>query len=100
MPVYLYKCQKCGKEFNYEQKITEDALTNCPIEICDNENKGSGTVIRKISKNIGLVFNGSGFYLTDYVHKHNSTAPSVDKPEIPKKPDDKKKPDVKEKSAA
>ena len=70
MPVYEYKCKKCGKEFEITQRITEDPLTECPEENCDGE------IFRKISKNIGLVFNGSGFYLTDYVHKNGSTASS------------------------
>ncbi len=63
MPTYEYKCKKCGREFEYEQRITEEPLKNCIFEDCEGE------VFRKISKNIGLVFNGSGFYLTDYVHK-------------------------------
>ncbi len=95
MPTYLYKCKKCGKEFNYEQKITDDALTTCPEEICEQEIKGQGEVFRKISKNVGLVFNGSGFYLTDYArkngngkaHSHNesSTSKSESKPKEEKK---------------
>ncbi len=70
MPTYEYKCKKCKREFEVTQRITDDALTECPFEDCDGE------VFRKISKNIGLVFNGSGFYLTDYVHKHEK-APST-----------------------
>ncbi len=77
MPVYLYKCKKCGKEFEYQQRITEDALTTCPNEVCEQENKGEGEVFRKISSNVGLVFNGSGFYLTDYVHKNGKSAAST-----------------------
>jgi len=69
MPTYVYKCRTCGKEFEYKQRITEDALTNCPAEICESEIKGKGNVERKISKNIGLQFNGNGFYLTDYANK-------------------------------
>lgn len=69
MPTYEYKCRNCGKEFEIVQRITEPSLTVCPDEQC------SGEVYRKISKNIGLVFNGSGFYLTDYVHK-NDKAPT------------------------
>lgn len=74
MPIYEYRCKTCGKTFEYNQRITEAALTKCPKEICESECKGEGEVSRMISKNIGLVFNGSGFYLTDYVHKHGSTA--------------------------
>jgi putative FmdB family regulatory protein len=79
MPTYLYKCKTCGKEFEYNQRITEDALTNCPKEICEQTEKGIGLVDRRISKNIGLVFNGSGFYLTDYGKKHSSVAPVAEK---------------------
>lgn len=74
MPVYDYKCLKCGKEFEYQQRITDNALEYCPPEICEQEIKGQGKVERQISKNIGLVFKGTGFYLTDYVHKNNSNA--------------------------
>lgn len=74
MPIYEYRCKTCGKNFEYNQRITEAALTKCPKEICESECKGEGEVMRVISKNIGLVFNGSGFYLTDYVHKHGSTS--------------------------
>ncbi len=63
MPTYEYKCKKCGKEFEIMQRITESALTQCPEPGCNGE------IFRKISKNIGLVFNGSGFYITDYANK-------------------------------
>ncbi len=95
MPVYEYKCHTCGKEFEYTQRITEDSLKTCPEDICEEPVKCLGEVERKISKNVGLVFKGSGFYLTDYVHKHNkatsSPVPSPttkveSKPEPPKSP--------------
>jgi putative FmdB family regulatory protein len=72
MPTYEYKCKTCGREFEFIQRITEPALTHCPNDVCTHSPKGLGLVERKISKNIGLVFNGSGFYLTDYVHKHGN----------------------------
>jgi len=56
MPIYEYKCAKCGK-FEKLQKVGEDALTHCPS--CEGE------VERLISKNVGVVFKGSGFYKTD-----------------------------------
>lgn len=74
MPVYDYKCLTCGKEFEYQQRITDNALVHCPSEVCEQEIKGQGKVERLISKNIGLVFKGSGFYLTDYVHKNHSNS--------------------------
>jgi putative FmdB family regulatory protein len=70
MPVYEYKCKSCGREFELEQRITEEAIKDCPFEDCNGE------VFRKISKNVGLVFKGNGFYLTDYAKKHESAAAS------------------------
>jgi putative FmdB family regulatory protein len=71
MPTYEYKCKKCNHEFEAVQRITEDPLKDCVVEGCDGE------VYRKISKNIGLVFNGSGFYLTDYAKKSSSASSST-----------------------
>jgi predicted nucleic acid-binding Zn ribbon protein len=42
------------------------ALTKCPEDICTQQVKGSGDVERKIGAGAGLIFNGTGFYLTDY----------------------------------
>ncbi|GAB1370551.1 hypothetical protein MASR1M45_06120 [Candidatus Kapaibacterium sp.] len=72
MPVYDYKCNTCGKTFEYKQSISDSALSNCPAEICTGIEKGRGEVVRVMSKNIGLVFKGSGFYLTDYTKKASS----------------------------
>ncbi len=56
MPTYDYKCENCGR-FEKMQRITEDALKECP--------KCGGRVERLISKNVAVVFKGSGFYKTD-----------------------------------
>jgi putative FmdB family regulatory protein len=74
MPTYVYKCEKCNGEFEVQQRITEDPLNKCILKngpqgaVCD------GDVHRKISKNISLIFNGKGFYLTDYAKKSSSPA--------------------------
>lgn len=67
MPHYDYLCRTCGKTFEFFQPITSDALTHCPEALCEQSTKGIGIVERRISKGVGLIFNGSGFYLTDYV---------------------------------
>ena len=60
MPTYEYECQKCGYRFEEFQSITAEPLTRCPRESC------SGRVKRLISAGGGLLFKGSGFYITDY----------------------------------
>ncbi len=56
MPIYEYKCSNCG-HFEQKQSIKDSPLTNCPA--CD------GPVQRLISKTVGIIFKGSGFYITD-----------------------------------
>jgi len=60
MPTYDYECEKCGKRFEFFQKMTDERLTDCPEEGCD------GKVKRLIGTGAGLLFKGSGFYITDY----------------------------------
>lgn len=76
MPVYEYKCEGCGEVFEYQQKISEPALTKCPDDVTKHKNHGNGKITRQFSKNVGLVFNGKGFYLTDYKNKTTSPAPT------------------------
>ncbi|NND70654.1 MAG: zinc ribbon domain-containing protein [Rhodothermales bacterium] len=57
MPTYVYK-REDGSTFELEQRISEDALTTCPTT--------GQKVSRVISGGTGLIFKGSGFYLTDY----------------------------------
>jgi putative FmdB family regulatory protein len=58
MPTYLYRRQD-GSTFEIEQRITDPRLSTCPTT--------GQKVTRLISGGAGLVFKGSGFYLTDYV---------------------------------
>ena len=57
MPTYEYRCPE-GHEFELFQKISEKPRTKCPT--CGR------VASRKISGGAGLVFKGSGFYITDY----------------------------------
>jgi|SRR5579859_643798 len=58
MPTYEYRCPKCGTEFEAFQKITAKPAAQCP--------KCGAKAKRLMSAGAGLVFKGSGFYLTDY----------------------------------
>jgi len=61
MPTYQYACQICGHQFEIRQRFSEDPLTECP------ECRGR---IRRIISPVGIIFKGSGFYITDNKAKH------------------------------
>ena len=66
MPTYEYACAKCGHEFEKFQSIAAPSLTVCPKELCAKKKWGKGKVKKKIVSGAGLIFKGSGFYITDY----------------------------------
>lgn len=57
MPTYDYICKECNHEFELFQGIHDDAVTVCP--------ECTGIVRRIISGGAGIIFKGSGFYVTD-----------------------------------
>lgn len=59
-------CSKCGHEFEKFQSIADKPLQTCPEENCGRKKWGKGKVSRKISAGAGLIFKGTGFYITDY----------------------------------
>jgi putative FmdB family regulatory protein len=59
MPTYDYICKECGHKFEEFQSMSDASLTQCPQ--CHME-----TLQRLIGAGAGLLFKGSGFYLTDY----------------------------------
>lgn len=67
MPTYEYR-REDGSIFEFDQSIKDDALTVCPTT--------GQKVTRIISGGTGLIFKGTGFYLTDYARK-NSSAPAT-----------------------
>jgi putative FmdB family regulatory protein len=56
MPTYAYACKSCGHRFDAVQSFADPSLTECPE--CGGE-------LRKEYGQIGVTFNGSGFYRTD-----------------------------------
>ena len=58
MPTYEYECQKCHHRFELFQSITDRPVKVCP--------KCRGRVKRLLGTGAGLIFKGSGFYVTDY----------------------------------
>lgn len=58
MPIYTYRCDNCGVQFDRTQKFSDQPLTRCPE--CGKKS------LRKIYTPVGIVFKGSGFYATDH----------------------------------
>ena len=97
MPTYEYECKACHHAFERMQGMTEAPVRTCPK--C-----GKRRVQRLISSGGGLIFKGSGFYITDYRSqgykdkaKADSEAskpkPAAEKPKPPAPKPAKKDPD-------
>lgn len=84
MPTYGYVCNKCGHEFDTFQSMTSDPLKVCPKDRCAQKRWGKGSVKRTIGAGAGLLFKGSGFYITDYRSEGYKTAASKDSAPAPK----------------
>ena len=70
MPTYTYRCNNCEYQFDVRQRMADDPLTDCPE--CETEN-----ALRKVLNSVGIVFKGSGFYVTDSRGKKSAAAPST-----------------------
>ena len=78
MPTYEYECKKCGHQFEVMQSIKDEPLKTCPKAECP-EGTGRGRVQRLIGSGGGLLFKGSGFYITDYRSEGYKKAAKADK---------------------
>ncbi len=56
MPLYSYRCIDNDHEFQVRQRMTDDPITECPV---------CGGPVRRVVSPVGVVFKGSGFYVTD-----------------------------------
>ena len=93
MPTYEYACNACGHEFEVFHSITAEPIRLCPE--C-----GEQKVERLISGGAGLIFKGSGFYITDYRSEGYKEAAKKDKEASSDKKSDKKKSETKKTSDA
>ncbi len=80
MPVYTYRCENCGIQFDREQSFTD-----APLKICPECRKKS---LKKVISPVGIIFKGSGFYSTDHRSPSGSTSSTAGKKED-KKPEKK-----------
>jgi len=57
MPVYTYRCDNCGIQFDEKEGFNDPTKTLCPE--CNEES------LHRVYRPVGIVFKGSGFYATD-----------------------------------
>ena len=78
MPVYTYRCESCGVQFDRQQSYTD-----APLKVCPECRKRS---LKKVISPVRIVFKGSGFYSTD------NKSPSGGISSEPSKKEEKKDP--------
>ena len=66
MPLYEYKCKKCGTRSEFIQRFTEPPMTDC-------SHCGSRGALEKLMSLGSFHLKGSGWYLTDYARKNTPT---------------------------
>ena len=87
MPTYDYICNDCKKMFEYFQSMSADPFTDCPK--CKKS-----SLRRIISGGTGLIFKGSGYYLTDYKDKKTKNSDKKDNTIKKKEKSNKQKKEV------
>ena len=78
MPTYEYECEKCRKTFEIFQSMKDKPFASCPANVCRMKKWGKGKVRRLLGTGAGLIFKGSGFYITDYRSDGYKTAAKKD----------------------
>jgi putative FmdB family regulatory protein len=76
MPVYAYRCDNCGVQFERQQSYNDSALQICPE--CRKKS------LKRIISPVRIVFKGSGFYSTDYKPSSASSSPKHADKDAPK----------------
>lgn len=78
MPTYEYYCEKCKGTFEFFQSMKDAPVAICPESACLRTKWGKGKVKRQLGTGAGLIFKGSGFYITDYRSEGYKTAAKKD----------------------
>ncbi len=92
MPVYAYRCENCGVQFERRRSFND-----APLKVCPECHKRT---LKKVIASVGVVFKGSGFYSTDHKSASGSSSPKTHKTKEESKEtkSDEKKPDEKKSS--
>lgn len=66
MPLYTYKCDACENMYEKRQRFNDPYDSACPV---------CGEPVRRVINQVGIVFKGSGFYVTDSRGKNSAAVP-------------------------
>ena len=91
MPIYVYQCDTCGLTFEHRQRMADDPLVDCPE--CDGR-------LHRVIQPVGIVFKGSGFYVTDNRSKSSTALPGKKETETTKSDSKPEKSESTEKPAS
>ena len=69
MPTYVYACDSCGAQFEQFQSFKDEPLRTCP---------SCASAVRRVFQPVGIVFKGSGWYITDSRKSSSATVASDD----------------------
>jgi putative FmdB family regulatory protein len=81
MPIYEYKCESCGIAFERVQHFDDQPLRTCPE---------CGGDVRRVLQPVGVIFKGSGFYITDHRQVSSATSQPPKQLSEPKGSEEKK----------
>ncbi|MBI2759608.1 MAG: zinc ribbon domain-containing protein [Chloroflexi bacterium] len=73
MPIYTYRCENCGVQFERQQSFTDSSLKTCPE--CRKKS------LKKVITPTKIIFKGSGFYATDHKSPSGETSKKSGKKE-------------------
>src|SRR6266545_2750749 len=69
MPTYVYACDSCGTQFERFQSFKDEPLRTCP---------SCASAVRRVFQPVGIVFKGSGWYVTDSRKSSSATVSGDD----------------------
>lgn len=69
MPIYEYLCGTCGHSFERKQRFSDEPVSECPE---------CGAAVRRVLHPAGIIFKGSGWYITDSRKSNNANGSSSD----------------------
>jgi putative FmdB family regulatory protein len=67
MPIYEYECESCTVRFEKMQRFSDDPLKECPE---------CGGPVHRVIQPVGVIFKGSGFYVTDNRSRSSTMPPT------------------------